>query len=94
VKPTSVNDPYRPTWNVRTPAGTELSVQFDRLRRLWRVTPGEYTRRRLADALAQATGQPRDSAWITELDREIQAPEDAMRIDVDAAPPAGEPLPD
>jgi hypothetical protein len=50
-----------------------LTVEFDRLRRLWRVTPGEYVRRQLVDALAQATGQRRESAWVVKLADEITA---------------------
>jgi hypothetical protein len=64
------SDPFRPSWRVRTPTGSELTIEFDRLRRLWRVSPGDYTRRRLSDALAQATNQPRDADWIAELERD------------------------
>ena len=48
-------DPFRPTWSIRSPSGQLLTVEFDRLRSHWRVTPGEYVRRQLVDALAQAT---------------------------------------
>lgn len=64
-------DPFYPQWKIRSPSGTPLTVEFDRLRRLWRVTPGEYVRRQLADALAQATGSRRDAAWIVEVEAEI-----------------------
>jgi hypothetical protein len=43
------------------------------LRRLWRVSPGDYTRRQLPDALAQATNQRRDAEWITKLEQELTA---------------------
>ena len=66
-------DPFRPSWRVRTPTGSELTIEFDRLRRLWRVSPGDYTRRRLPDALAQATNQPRDADWIAKVERDTTA---------------------
>jgi hypothetical protein len=43
------------------------------LRRLWRISPGDYTRRRLADALAQATGQQHDAEWIEKVESELTA---------------------
>ena len=46
-------------------------MEFDRLRNHWRVTPGEYVRLRLVDALAQATGSRPDADWILKVDREI-----------------------
>jgi hypothetical protein len=46
-------------------------VEYDRLRSLWRVTPGEYVRRQLVDALAQATGSRRDSDWLVKVEREL-----------------------
>ena len=64
-------DPYRPTWTIRSPAGQRLTVEFDSLRNHWRVTPGEYVRRRLTDALAQATGSRPDSDWIAEVERDV-----------------------
>jgi len=66
-------DPFRPRWSVRSPSGQLLTVEFDRLRGLWRVTPGEYVRRQLVDALAQATGRRRDAEWIVKLAAEITA---------------------
>ncbi len=66
-------DPFRPSWRIRTPAGADLTIEFDSLRRLWRVSPGDYTRRRLPDALAQATSQQRDAEWITGIERELSA---------------------
>jgi hypothetical protein len=66
-------DPYRPVWTIRSPSGQQLTVEFDRLRSLWRVTPGEYVRRQLVDALAQATGSSRDSTWIVKVERELSA---------------------
>ena len=66
-------DPFRPRWSVASPWGQSLTVEFDRLRGLWRVTPGEYVRRQLVDALAQATGQPRDAPWTVKLADEITA---------------------
>jgi hypothetical protein len=67
------SDPYRPTWTIRSPSGQQLVVEFDRLRNHWRVTPGEYVRLRLADALAQATGSRPDADWILKVEREINA---------------------
>jgi hypothetical protein len=66
-------DPYRPTWTIRSPSDQPLTVEFDRLRSLWRVTPGEYVRRQLVDALAQATGSRPDSDWIVQVERELSA---------------------
>jgi len=43
------------------------------LRSLWRVTPGEYVRRQLVDALAQATGSRPDSDWIVKVEGELSA---------------------
>jgi hypothetical protein len=60
-------DALRPTWKVRAPAGAALSVEYDSLRNRWRVDPGGYERRLLADALAQATGSSRDAEWIIQL---------------------------
>ena len=57
----------RPTWNVRAPEGILLTVEYDTLRRRWRVDPGGYERRRLPDALAQATGSTAAAAWIVEV---------------------------
>ena len=37
------------------------------------MTPGEYVRRQLVDALAQATGGRPDSEWIAEIERELSA---------------------
>ena len=67
------SDPYRPTWTIRSPSGRQLTVEFDRIRSHWRVSPGEYVRLRLADALAQATGSRADSEWILTVEREIGA---------------------
>ncbi len=64
-------DPFRPTWKIRGPSGQQLTVEFDRLRSLWRVTPGEYVRRQLVDALAQATGSRPDADWIVRAEAEI-----------------------
>lgn len=64
--------PRRPQWQVRTPTGSVLTVEYDRFRARWRVTPGGYEARSLPRALAQATGSAEDSAWI-------QAAEAAVR---------------
>jgi hypothetical protein len=64
-------DPFRPAWTIRSPSGQLLTVEFDRLRSHWRVTPGEYVRRQLIDALAQATGSRPDSDWIVKVEREL-----------------------
>ena len=66
-------DPYRPSWTIHSPAGRALTAEFDRLRSHWRVTPGEYVRRNLVDALAQATGNRPDSDWIVAAERELNA---------------------
>jgi hypothetical protein len=66
-------DPYRPTWTIRSPSGQRLTVEFDRLRTHWRVTPGEYVRRQLPDALAQATASRPDSDWIVKVEHELTA---------------------
>ena len=65
------SDPYRPTWTIRSPSGQQLTVEFDRFRSHWRVSPGEYVRLRLADALAQATGSRPDAEWILKVERAI-----------------------
>ena len=41
-----------------------LTVEYDTLRARWRIDPGGYERRGLADALAQATGTAPTQAWI------------------------------
>lgn len=65
----------RPKWTLRARSGAVLTVQYDRLRVRWRVDPGGYERRGLADALAQATGDRSEADWIIEaaerLNREI-----------------------
>ena len=66
-------DPFRPTWSIRSPSGQLLTVEFDRLRSHWRVTPGEYVRRQLVDALAQATGSRPESDWIVKAEHEFDA---------------------
>ncbi|MGZ4414398.1 MAG: hypothetical protein ACXVRZ_08540 [Gaiellaceae bacterium] len=38
---------------------------------MWRVSPGEYVRLRLADALAQATGSRPNADWVLTVEREI-----------------------
>ena len=57
----------RPTWTVRTPEGIALTVEYDTLRSRWRVDPGGYERRGLADALGQATGNAPSADWIVEI---------------------------
>ena len=47
------SDPYRPSWSIRSPSGQQLTVEYDRLRNHLSVSPGEYVRVRLVDALAQ-----------------------------------------
>ena len=73
------SDPYRPSWTIQAPAGRALTAEFDSLRGLWRVTPGEYVRRNLVDALAQATGSRPDSEWILSADRELNAQLKALK---------------
>jgi hypothetical protein len=58
------SDPFRPAWTIRTPSGKQLRAEYDRLRNHWRVSPGEYVRRELADALSEATGARPDAGWI------------------------------
>ena len=72
------SDPYRPSWTIQTPAGP-LTAEFDRLRSHWRVTPGEYVRRNLVDALAQATGSRPDSDWIVAAERELSTQLTALK---------------
>jgi hypothetical protein len=74
------SDPYRPTWTIRTPSGQELTVEFDRLRNRWRVSPGEYVRVRLVDVLAQATGSRPDTDWILKIEREIDVEPPASKL--------------
>jgi len=59
---------------VRTPAGLRLTATHDRARDRWRVEPGGYERRELRDALAQASGSPRDAAWISSVADRIAPP--------------------
>ncbi len=73
------SDPYRPSWTIQTPAGPPLTAEFDRFRNHWRVTPGEYVRRNLVDALAQATGSRPDSDWIVATERELSAELKALK---------------
>jgi len=61
----------RPTWTVRAGNGKVLTVEYDSLRARWRVDPGGYERRALADALAQATGTSRNADWITEAAKRL-----------------------
>ena len=65
------SDPYRPTWTIKAPSGQQLTVEFDRLRNHWRVSPGEYVRVHLIDALAQATGSRPDADWLLNVERQI-----------------------
>ena len=64
------SDPFRPAWTIRTPSGKQLRAEYDRLRNHWRVSPGEYVRRELADALSEATGARPDAGWIVQAVRE------------------------
>ena len=64
------SDPFRPAWTIRTPSGKQLRAEYDRLRNHWRVSPGEYVRRELADALSDATGAHRDAGWILQAVRQ------------------------
>ena len=57
----------RPIWTVRTPTGASLTVEYDTLRSRWRVDPGGYERRGLADVLGQATGAAPSANWIVEI---------------------------
>jgi hypothetical protein len=63
------SDPFRPAWTIRTPSGKQLRAEYDQLRNHWRVSPGEYVRRELADVLSDATGARPDSGWIVEAVR-------------------------
>ena len=63
----------------RQPGGAPLTVEYDRLRHLWRVSPGDYTRRRLSDVLAQATGQSPEAEWIQQVERELTGAEKTGR---------------
>ncbi len=72
-------DPFRPSWRIRTPTGSALTVEFDRLRHLWRVSPGDYIRRQLPGALGQATVQSRDADWIRRVEQELMGAESAQQ---------------
>jgi hypothetical protein len=71
VADSTTADPFRRRYQVRTPSGQRLTAEHDLLRHHWRIIPGEYTRRRLADALAQATGARPDADWIKVLEKRI-----------------------
>jgi hypothetical protein len=62
----------RRRWTIRSPAGDTLMVEYDGIRRRWRITPGGYERRALADAIAQATGDRPGAAWIVEVTRRLE----------------------
>jgi hypothetical protein len=66
----------RPRWLIEAPGGRVFEVEYDRLRPLWRVSPGEYVRRELPDALSQATGAPRDAPWIAALVADLRRSRD------------------
>jgi hypothetical protein len=63
----------RPTWTVRTARGDVLTVEHDSLRSRWRVDPGGYERRGLADALGQVTGDKPTAPWIVEIVERLTA---------------------
>jgi hypothetical protein len=63
----------RPKWTVRSPHGAVLTVEYDTLRSRWRVEPGGYERREVADALAQATGDRPDVGWIVQAQERLLA---------------------
>jgi hypothetical protein len=65
------SDAYRPVWVIRSPSGQQLTAEFDRFRNHWRISPGEYVRLQLVDALAQATGSRPDADWILSIERAI-----------------------
>jgi hypothetical protein len=50
-----------------------LTVEHDSLRSRWRVDPGGYERRGLADALGQVTGDKPTAAWIVEIVEQLTA---------------------
>ena len=66
------SDPFRPAWTIRTPSGKQLRAEYDRLRNHRRVSPGEYVRRELEDALSDATGAHPDAGWIVAAVRETR----------------------
>jgi hypothetical protein len=66
-------DPFRPEWKIHSPSGQQLTVEFDRLRSLWRITPGEYVRRNLEAALAQAAGDHHSEDWTAHLSHDFNA---------------------
>jgi hypothetical protein len=72
---------FRSVWEVETPEGRFLEIEFDRLRSLWRVTPGEYVRRKLADALGQATGVDPTTPWVEALVVDIERSRQTHRGD-------------
>lgn len=63
----------RPCWVIRAPNGDRLEIEFDAIRRHWRISPGEYIRRELPPALAQATGYPAETEWIMDLTERLLA---------------------
>ena len=77
-------DPFRPAWTIRTPSGRQLRAEYDRLRNHWRVSPGGYVRRELADALGDATGSHPDAGWIVQAVR--QTSDDLAARTSDPAP--------
>jgi hypothetical protein len=70
-------DPYRPVWEVELPDGRRIEVEHDRIRSRWRVTPGEYVRRELVDALSQASGAEPTTPWLEALVADIERSNEA-----------------
>ena len=68
----SARVPARPQWQVRTPTGTMLTVEYDPFRSRWRVTPGGYESRSLPRVLARATGASEDADWVQAADAAVR----------------------
>jgi hypothetical protein len=71
-------DRYRPVWDVELPDGRRLEVELDRIRSQWRVSPGEYVRRELVDALSQASGAEPTTPWLEALVADIERSKESI----------------
>jgi hypothetical protein len=71
-------DRFRPVWEVEFPDGRRVDVELDRIRSLWRVSPGEYIRRELVNALSQASGAEPSTPWLEALVADIERSKESM----------------
>ena len=65
-------------WDVELPDGRRLEVELDRIRSQWRVSPGEYVRRELVDALSQASGAEPTTPWLEALVADIERSKESI----------------